>query len=198
LGILPGSRQHEVERNLPVQLKAAALVHEKDPSVRFAVPVAKPSLRAQIEGCCAEVPQLEVMVLDGKASDVARVARAAITVSGTATLELLHYQCPMVIVYQLNAGQQWLANRLLTTEWVSLVNILAGREICPEYFSKGDFTADVARDALALLRPGKARKRCLTHMKNLLKVVDHKGVHRRAAETVVEVARAARAEQEGA
>jgi lipid-A-disaccharide synthase len=197
LGILPGSRAQEIERNLPLQLKAAAKVKEADPSVRFALPVAKPKLRPLIEERCAEHPELGVEILAGKASDIARVARAVVTVSGTVTLELLHYECPMVIVYQITPPQEWLAKRLLTTEWISLVNILAGREICPEYLASGDCSDDVARDLLALLRPGKARKRCLTHMKNLLKVVDHKGVHRNAARAVLQVAREARAARAG-
>ncbi len=190
LGLLPGSRAHEVERNLPLELRAARLVREGMPEVRLAIPVAKPSLRPAIEGLVAELaPDLDIAVLDGKASDVARVARAAITVSGTANLELLHYRCPMVVVYQLTRGQEWLKNRLLTTRWVSLVNILAGREICPEYCVSGDVAPQVADDALALLRAGRARKRCLTRMTNLLREVDRKGSHGLAADTVLRVAR---------
>lgn len=188
VGLLPGSREQEVERNLPLQLMSARLVKEAQPEVRFALPVAKPSLLPLVESLCAEYADLDIAVLEGKASDVARVARAVITVSGTATLELLHYGCPMVIVYQVTKPQKWLANRLLTTKWISLVNILADREICPEYMVPGDCSADVARDVLALLRPGKARKQCLTHMSNLSKQVDPKGIHRRAAETVHKLA----------
>lgn len=193
LGILPGSREQEVRRNLAGLLAAAAQVHERDPRVRYALPVAKPALRPLIEEECARYPRLDIAVLDGKASDVARVARAAITVSGTVTLELLHYRCPMVVVYRVSRAQKWLADRLLTTRHIALVNILAEREICPEYLAARDVSADVARDALSLLRPGKARKRCLSRMKSLLARVDVKGVHRRAAQTVLEVARSARA-----
>ncbi len=191
LGLLPGSRAHEVERNLPLELRAARLVREALPEVRFAIPVAKPSLRPAIEAHVAAIaPELEVAVLEGKASDVARVARAAISVSGTANLELLHYQCPTVVVYQLTRGQEWLKNRLLTTPWISLINILAGREVCPEYCVAGDPTEAVARDAIALLRPGRARKRCLAQMQNVLREVDRKGCHGLAADTVLEVLRA--------
>ena len=53
--------------------------------------MAKPSLRPLVETLCSDYPELDLQILDGKASDIARVARAVITVSGTATLELLHY-----------------------------------------------------------------------------------------------------------
>jgi lipid-A-disaccharide synthase len=185
VGLLPGSRKHEVERNLPLQLRAALLVLEREPGVRFAIPVAKASLRPIVEAVCAEhAPDLNVLVLDGFASDVARVARAVITVSGTVTLELLHYSCPMVIVYQITSSRAFVARRLLTTPWIALVNILAQREICPEYMVAGDCSKDVAADVVAMIRPSKTRKQCLTHMKNLQREIDQKGGHRRAAQTV--------------
>lgn len=192
LGLLPGSRLHEIERNLELILRAAAKVKEAMPEVSFALPLARESLREAVEAR-VKAAGVEVPILPGKASDVARVARAAITVSGTATLELLHYDCPMVIVYQLNAGQEWLKNRLLTTQWVALVNVLAQREICPEYVVAADVSEQVAEDALSFLRPGRRRKRCLTAMANLRREVDVKGSHGVAADTVMELTRRSRA-----
>lgn len=190
LGLLPGSRRQEVERNLPLQLRAAALVAREEPRVRFAAPVAQPSLRPLVEGLVAEhAPGLPLSVLDGKASDIARVARAAICASGTATLELLHYECPMVVVYQGTWAQELLVRPLLTTPWIGLVNILGQREVCPEFASARDTSADVARAALGLLGNGKARKRCLSAMRSLRREVDEKGIHGRAADTVLAVAR---------
>lgn len=192
LGLLPGSRQQEVERNLPLQLRAAALVAAEDARVRFAVPVAQPSLRPLVERLVAtHSPGLPISVLDGKASDIARVARAAICASGTATLELLHYECPMVIVYQATWAQELLVRPLLITRWIGLVNILGQREVCPEFASARDTSRDIARTALGLLGNGKARKRCLAAMKALRREVDQKGIHGRAAETVLAVAQAA-------
>lgn len=192
LGLLPGSRRQEVERNLPLQLRAAVRVAAADARVRFAIPVAQPSLRPLVEGLvAAHAPGLPIAVLDGKASDVARVARAAICASGTATLELLHYECPMVIVYQATWAQELLVRPLLITPWIGLVNILAQKEICPEFASARDTSAEVAQAALGLLGSGRARKRCLSAMRALRRAVDQKGIHGRAADTVLSVARGA-------
>jgi len=193
LGLLPGSRRQEVERNLPLELRAAVAVAAAAPGVRFAVPVAQPSLRPLVEGLVAEhAPALPVEVLDGKASDVARVSRAAICASGTATLELVHYECPMVVVYRATYAQWLLVKPLLTTPHVGLVNILARREICPEYADYRDRAAEIGKSALSLLRPGRPRKRCLTHLRNLRKAIDVKNSHGIAADTVIELARASR------
>lgn len=195
VGLLPGSRQHEVDKNLNLILRAARRVKEQKPEVSFALALAKESLRPAIEAELANFQDLGVEVLPGKASDIARVSKAAITVSGTATLELLHYDCPMVVVYQLNSAQAWLGKRLLTTQWIALVNVLAQREICPEYVCSEDVAEEVATDILALLRPGRVRKRTLTHMANLRKKVDIKGSHEVAADTVFDLALKVRAER---
>jgi lipid-A-disaccharide synthase len=196
LGLLPGSRRLEVERNLPKQLAAARLVAAKMPEVRFAIPVARPTLQEQVERVVAEqASDLPVTVLEGLASDVARVARAAICVSGTVTLELLHYECPMVVVYQTTRLAYTLIKPILTVKNIALVNILAQREICPEYVDYSDRTEEVAQSAVGLLRQGKARKQCLTKMRNLRKQVDRKGTHTRAARVVLAVAEARRAGQ---
>lgn len=193
LGLLPGSRPQEIERNLPLILRAATLVARRAPEVRYALPVAQPSLRAVVEAIIARHPDAPaIAILDGKASDVARVARAAICASGTATLELLHHECPTVIVYQATQLQELFVRRLLITPWIGLVNVLARREVFPEFAQAKDASADIAEAALGLLRDGRARKRCLSAMKHLRREVDLKDIHGTAAETVLAVAREAR------
>jgi lipid-A-disaccharide synthase len=192
LGLLPGSRRQEILRNLPLELRAACIVARARPEVRYALPIARPSLRPLVEELVRrEAPDLPLQVLDGYASDVARVARAALCASGTATLELLHYECPMVVVYQATWLQDLLVRPLLTTPWIGLVNVLAGREICPEFKDWRDRSADVAEAALDLLGQGRARKQCLKHLRTLRQEVDVKGTHRRAAETVLTLAHGA-------
>ena len=195
LGILPGSRRQEIERNLPLELKAANLIHAQRPDVRYAIPVAQQSLDELTRKLVAEhAPDLPIQILEGKASDIARVSRAALCASGTATLELLHYECPMVVIYQATRAQAVFVKRLLTTEWIGLVNVLAQREICPEFADHKDRSAEIAEAALGLLGSGKARKQCLTRMRNLKAEVDVKGAHPRAAETVLRLAREARSQ----
>lgn len=193
LGLLPGSRRQEVLRNLPLELRAARLVHAEDGRVHFAIPVAQPSLRPLVEALVSEhAAGLPISILDGLASDVARVSRAALCASGTATLELLHYDCPLVVVYQATWLQELLVRPMLTTPWIGLVNVLARREICPEFAGRRDRSAEIADAALGLLRPGKARKRCLSAMEALRREVDVKGIDGRAADAVLEVAASAR------
>ncbi len=66
-------------------------------------------------------------------------ARCALSVSGTVLLDLLHHRLPAVVVYRLANGRStFLARRLLTVPWFASVNLLAGREVYPEFCFHGD------------------------------------------------------------
>ena len=69
------------------------------------------------------------------------------------------------------------------------MNILAQRELCPEFAHARDTSREIATAALGLLGNGKARKKCLAGLGALKREVDQKGIHGRAADTVLAVAR---------
>jgi lipid-A-disaccharide synthase len=191
VALLPGSRDQETTQNLPLMLDAARAVLARAPDARFLVPCAHPRLRPAIDAIVATHGQgLPVTVLEGKAREVARRARVAIVTSGTATLELLFHEVPMVVVYRAPHVQTTLVRRfLMTIPWISLVNILADRDAVPEFVG-GKWTSDEAARACAeLLRDGRARKKCLATLRNLKKEVAAPGASLRAAATVLAVAR---------
>jgi lipid-A-disaccharide synthase len=191
VALLPGSREHEVALNLPVMLEAARAVLARRGDVRFLVPCAHDDLRAGIERLTAEHGRgLPITVLDGHAREVARRARVAIVTSGTATLELLYHEVPMIVVYRTGQLRYALVRRfLLTVKSISLVNILADREIVPEFVGGSWSADDVARACVELLRDGRARKRCLAKLHELRREVVTPRASLRAAEVVLGAAR---------
>jgi lipid-A-disaccharide synthase len=190
VALLPGSREKEIEQNLPLMLDAARAILERAPDARFLVPCANEKLRSRIEGLAA--PRgLPVTVLDGLAREVARRARVALVTSGTATLELLFHEVPMVVLYRANQLKLDLARRfLLTVKWISLVNILADNQVVDEFVGEDWSSDDVARCAIELLRDGRARKKMLARLHELKKDVAMSGASKRAASVVLSVARA--------
>jgi lipid-A-disaccharide synthase len=72
----------------------------------------------------------------------------AVTKSGTSTLENAVLGVPQVIIYKGRSLDAWVARRVIRVQWLGLVNILAGREICPEFLQEncvGDRIAQAAR-----------------------------------------------------
>jgi lipid-A-disaccharide synthase len=161
--LLPGSRKHEVERLLPVFLRAAALIREKDPNARFRV---GRSATVPMEWLEAAQTADGVEVVDGLIAAVSD-AEAALTASGTATLELAILDVPMVIAYAVHPVT-YAAGRVLVTgvEHIGLPNILAGREIVPEHIQALD-PAALAVD-LVRVRDDEAVQAGLVDVRNAL------------------------------
>ncbi|RMG58684.1 MAG: lipid-A-disaccharide synthase [Gammaproteobacteria bacterium] len=160
IGLLPGSRQSEVARILPILLDSAELIRAQHPDARFVIPVAHTIRREMIEERIAE-SGLPVQVVDGQSHRVMRASDVVVTASGTATLEVALVGTPMVIVYRLAALSHLILSRLVTINHVGLPNIVAGREIVRE-FIQGDARPEaIAEEALRILDDPAYRHRLL-------------------------------------
>ena len=157
VGLLPGSRDAEVRRHLPVLLEAATRIAARRPRTRFAVPVASTITVAGVEAA-VRASGLPIRVLPGRAYRVMAAADLLLVASGTATLEAACYGTPMAVLYRLSSVSYALARTLVRgVSHISLPNIVAGREIVPE-FIQGRATPDaLAGAALGLLEDDVAR-----------------------------------------
>jgi lipid-A-disaccharide synthase len=151
VGLLPGSRDAEVRRHLPVLLDAATRILARRPRTRFALPVATTIPVAPVEAVVFK-SRLPVGVLPGAAYRVMAAADLLLVASGTATLEAACYGTPMVVLYRLSSLSYGLARVLVRgVSHISLPNIVAGREVVPELIQGGATPAAVAAAAFRLL-----------------------------------------------
>ncbi|WP_312479786.1 lipid-A-disaccharide synthase [Kosakonia cowanii] len=133
LALLPGSRGAEVEMLSADFLRTAQLLRERYPELEVVVPLVNAKRREQFEQIKAQVaPDLTVHLLDGQAREAMIASDAALLASGTAALECMLAKCPMVVGYRMKPFTFWLAKRLVKTPYVSLPNLLAGREVVKE------------------------------------------------------------------
>ncbi|MEH0875936.1 lipid-A-disaccharide synthase [Pectobacterium cacticida] len=148
LALLPGSRGAEVEMLSADFLQAAALLREHFPDLQIVVPLVNSKRREQFEQIKNSVaPDLRVHLLDGRAREAMLASDAALLASGTAALECMLAKCPMVVGYRMKPFTFWLAKRLVKTPWVSLPNLLSGRELVTELLQT-DCTPDKLAAAL--------------------------------------------------
>jgi len=133
LALLPGSRGAEVEMLSADFLKTAQRLRQHYPSLEIVVPLVNAKRREQFEKIKAEVaPELPMHLLDGQGREAMVASDAALLASGTAALECMLAKCPMVVGYRMKPFTFWLAKRLVKTDYVSLPNLLAGRELVKE------------------------------------------------------------------
>lgn len=133
IGILPGSRRGEVEKNLHVMLAAASLITRRHPGVKFVVSAA-PSidpdwLRDYVrpyENIC------DIGIDIRNIREILSECTTAIAVSGTVTLDAAICGVPMVIVYRISPVSYMLGKFLISVEHIGMVNIIAGGRIVPE------------------------------------------------------------------
>jgi lipid-A-disaccharide synthase len=157
VGLLPGSRDAEVRRHLPVLLGAARRIAARRPGTRFVVPVAS-TIDAAAVRATVRPSELPIDVRPGEAYRVMAAADLLLVASGTATLEAACYGTPMVVLYKLSAVSHRIARILVRgVSHISLPNIVAGREVVPEFIQARATPDAVAGAALRVLEDDVAR-----------------------------------------
>ncbi len=152
LGLFPGSRAQEVERILPPLAEAARRLRDRHPDLQVRV-ARSPDLPSDLfAGAPGRLATPEEVLAD---------ARAALTKSGTVTLQLALADVPMVVGYRVNPLTFLLARRLVSVDHVALVNLVAEREVVPELI-QDDLTPDrLVREAEPLLSAESAERRAM-------------------------------------
>lgn len=157
VAILPGSRADEVRWCGPAFFAAAELMLAAEPGLRFVVPAADPTRRAEIEALLSRHPKAAAAttLTDGRSHDVLEAADAVLVASGTATLEAALYKKPMVISYLMPRLSAWIIRRKGLIPWVGLPNILAGEFLVPELLQQDATPERIARAMLEQLEPAR-------------------------------------------
>ncbi|MGF1867983.1 lipid-A-disaccharide synthase [Enterovibrio norvegicus] len=133
LAVLPGSRGGEMKLLAPIFIDTCKLLKETHPELGFVVALVNEKRRAQFESAWKETaPEIDFTLVDDTARNVIAASDAVLLASGTVALECMLVKRPMVVGYKVNAITAWIARKMVKTEFVSLPNILAGREIVPE------------------------------------------------------------------
>ncbi|NBJ32794.1 lipid-A-disaccharide synthase [Serratia fonticola] len=190
LALLPGSRNAEVEMLSGDFLRTAQLLREHYPDLEVVVPLVNAKRREQFERIKAEVaPELKVHLLDGKGREAMVASDAALLASGTAALECMLAKCPMVVGYRMKPFTFWLAERLVKTPYVSLPNLLAGREIVTELLQH-DCVPDKLAAALLPLLEDSPQAELLKQTFLELHQSIRCGADEQAAQAVLELAKA--------
>ena len=152
--VLPGSRRSEVSRLLPVFGETLVRLVQQVPGLVPVVPVASAVAGSVIAGT-RDWPVQPLIVTDlGDKHDAYAAAAAALTKSGTSTLELALADVPMVVAYRVHPLTAWIVRRSVKVQYAAIVNLLLGRMAVPEFIQQ-DCTADALAPAVAGLIAGK-------------------------------------------
>jgi len=217
VALLPGSRNQEVEANLRWMLKAAALVYQRVPEVRFAAAAFKPHQAERVRREAAGW-QLPLEVHCGKTPELIHLADCVMSVSGSVSLELLYHTKPTAILYWINPLAYFAQQFFRRARYITLVNLLAAEQyvagegpraepdpqvaptppepadaLFPEYLTCGDPSDQLADHLTRWLVDGEARAACVAELERLKARVAQPGACSRAAHYILDTLQAGRA-----
>jgi lipid-A-disaccharide synthase len=152
VGLLPGSREGEIQRLLPVMLQAARRLETQFGTIRFLVSVAPTVNREQVGGILQRFPgRAPIAVVAGGIEPILRGCHLVLAASGTVTLEAAIGGMPMVIVYKVSPLSYRIGKALIRVKHISLVNLIAGRELVPELIQDQANPVNIAAAAAKML-----------------------------------------------
>jgi len=150
VALLPGSRQQEIARVLPLMVAVA----RRYPTYRFVLGAAPSVPESTYTALIGDGP---ITVVNGRTYDVLRHARGALVTSGTATLETALFGVPEVVCYSGGALNVWIARRLVDIQFISLVNLIMGREVVRELIQSDLNVRTLSHELERIMQPGTDR-----------------------------------------
>lgn len=180
VALLAGSRKQEIKANLPLMLKAMKDFPEYQPVIAGAPGIDKEFYAPYLaQGAC---------IVFGETYNILNNAHAALVTSGTATLEAGIFRVPQVVCYATPmAGlYSWLKKHFLKVKFVSLVNLIAGKEVVRELVA-ADMRLENIKAELGKLLPADSKERAvmLKEYNRMLEILGSAGASERAAGKIV-------------
>jgi lipid-A-disaccharide synthase len=183
VGLLPGSRFHEIERLLPPLLESAYLLYKEIPDLQFIIPLAPSIPKATLSRHLNNI-SVPVRVVEDFTYDVMNLCELLITASGTATLEGAILGKPMIIIYKVSLFSSWVGRALIRVDHIGLVNLVAEKEIAPELIQKDVNPRRIADEAFRILRDPLLSRKMSESMGEVRRRLGEPGAAQRAARIV--------------
>lgn len=191
IALLPGSRTHVVEEVLPGQLEVAASIAARLPHAAFGVSVAGETIGGLIDRRIqAAGLGTRVKPYPGRHRELIEAADLVLVASGTTALEVAFCGKPMIVMYNASRLFYHLVGRwMIRTPFLSLPNILAGREIVPEFMPYYRSTVPITEAAMELLADESKRRAMSEVLNTLVEPLRAGSASARTAEILLELAR---------
>lgn len=183
VALLPGSRKQEITGILPTMLAAT----RQFPDYQFVVGTVSNLDASLYDNLLKDYP--DVIRVNDAAYDLLHVASAALVTSGTATLETALFHIPQVVCYKTTWVSYEIARRLIAVPFISLVNLVANREVVRELI-QNDYTPEQVAGELAMILPGgQKREQQLAGYREIQQIMGGPGASERAGTAMVQALR---------
>jgi len=188
VSLLPGSRPHELKTLFPVFTGFVERFTHKFPGVRFLVPLAQNVEVDQFKESISALEGKGVVFMRGDALKSLVSSDMAVIASGTATLQAALLGTPLVVVYRVSPLTYFIGKSVLDVTHISLVNIIAGKEVVPELIQHEATAKNIVAQSRKILYDDKYRESMISSFRKIRELFSGKQPSRRVAEMIGEMA----------
>lgn len=186
VGLFPGSRSREVRKILPVLLEAAREIVARRPTTQFEIAAASSVLATEIGTSLRAFPRRDrVRIVTGDSSGTMQRASAGIVASGTATLESAFFRMPFALVYKVSWPTYLAARLMIRTRFVGMPNVLADREVVPEFLQHEARPKPIADVVLQLMDDPVRREKMIAEFDAIIASLGETGASEKAAHAIL-------------
>ena len=188
LALLPGSRDSELKRLLPLYLEVVGELSRRYGSLQYILPLAVGIDRKAHRALLGRLQDRGVRLVDGRSTEALMAADYALIASGTATLQAALIGVPMVVVYKLFPLTYIIGRLVVNVKYISLVNILYGGEIVKELIQWKANKSNVLAEIERLIREETVRRNMKKAFNEIRDIYYDKRPSERVAEMTGEIA----------
>lgn len=186
IALLAGSRRQEIKDNLTRMIEAARSFPQYQFVVAGAPGIEPDFYKRYIDS--------STKIVFGQTYRLLQQAEAALVTSGTATLETALFRVPQVVCYYISAGKlvSFLRRHILKVKYISLVNLIADREVVRELVADGMTVSNIKKELAKIISGGNGRSRMLSEYDRLIGILGEPGASERAAAQITALLKARR------
>lgn len=187
VALLPGSRIKEVQRHIEPLLASAHFLTRMQPGIQFVLPTFS-NFRGLIKNRLSNW-NLPIHVIDHSRYEAMKYSDLAILCSGTATLEVALLGTPAIVIYKLSIFSWLIGKIVVKVPFVSLTNLVAGKEVFREYLQSAVNPKELANEAIGILNDEKRRSRIAHELAIIRQKLGPPGASKRVAEMALSLLR---------
>jgi len=183
IGLLPGSRETEIARHVPVMLDAVKIIRSTLKHAKFVISHAPSVQREGLEKLLLEhAHHIDVEIISGPVEDVLKRCNLVVAASGTVTLQAALHGIPMVIIYKVSPLSFWFGRALVRVNHIGLVNLIAGTKIVPELVQYQASAVNIANAVSEILTDSGKRQRMRQELVDVRDLLGAPGASERVAD----------------